>query len=89
MELSPVEFFLVAGFGFLILEIITGGLIFLGFSIGAFCTALLYFFFSQLEISTVIIFFTICSAISFVVLRNFFKKSNETKAIEDGDINQY
>lgn len=88
MELSPVEFLLLVGFGFLILEIITGGLIFLGFSIGAFCTAFLYFFFAKLEIATAIILFTICSAISFVILKNFFKKSSETKAIE-GDINQY
>lgn len=88
MSLSNLEYAILIGFGFLIVDIVTSSFIFSGFAIGAFSTALLYFLVKDPEISTVIVCFTIFSLPSFFLIRRTFRKNDDTK-VSDEDINQY
>lgn len=88
MNLSNLEYAILIGFVFLIVDIVTSSFVFSGFAIGAFSTAILFFLVKDPEIATVITCFTIFSLPSFFLFRHKFRKNDDTK-ITDKDINQY
>jgi membrane protein implicated in regulation of membrane protease activity len=88
MNLSNLEYAILIGFVFLIVDIVTSSFVFSGFAIGAFSTAILFFLVKDPEIATVITCFTIFSLPSFFLFRRKFRKNDDTK-ITDKDINQY
>jgi membrane protein implicated in regulation of membrane protease activity len=86
--LHPFELTLILAAIVLALEMLTGALVFLSFSVGLFAVAGMEFLFSNFNFSRDILFFAIIAVMTFVGLRLTLRAKGDTK-IAEKDINDY
>ena len=72
-----------------ILELLTGTFVLLGFGVGAFFVGAFQFFFDGLNFNRDILFFSIISLISIYMLRKIFKSKDDQNFLSEDDINRY
>ena len=72
-----------------ILELLTGTFVLLGFGVGAFFVGAIQFFFDGLNFNRDILFFSIISLISIYMLRKIFKSKDDQNFLSEDDINRY
>ena len=72
-----------------ILEMLTGTFILLGFGFGALFVGFFQFMFNGLSVNRDLLVFAIVSLISIYLLRRFFKSNSDQKKLIEEDINQY
>jgi membrane protein implicated in regulation of membrane protease activity len=87
MEFYQLSF--IAAIVFVILEMLTGTFIFLGFGIGSLFVGICQYMFNGLSINRDLLFFTFASLISIFLLRKIFKSKSDQKLLDEEDINQY
>ena len=72
-----------------ILEMLTGTFILLGFGFGALFVGIVQFLLNGLSVNRDLSVFAIISLISIYLLRRFFKSNSDEKKLIEEDINQY
>lgn len=72
-----------------ILELLTGTFVLLGFGLGAFFVGSIQFLFGGLSFNRDILFFSIISLISIYMLRKIFKSKDDQNFLSEDDINRY
>ena len=72
-----------------ILELLTGTFVLLGFGVGAFFVGAIQFFFAGLNFNRDILCFSIISLLSIYLLRTIFKSKADQKFLAEDDINRY
>ncbi len=87
MEIYQIS--ITAAIVLVILEMLTGTFILLGFGFGALFVGIVQFVFNGLSINRDLLVFAIVSLISIYLLRRFFKSISDQKKLIEDDINQY
>jgi membrane protein implicated in regulation of membrane protease activity len=88
MILHPYEVALALAIGLLAVEMLTGALFFLSFSIGMFLVAGAEFFWSDFSLGRDVFLFVAGAFVPFIGLRVFFRGKGDSKVV-DGDVNEY
>lgn len=73
---------------FVVIEMLTGTFLFLGFAFGTLPLVFIHYSTEEIEWGRDLAVFSVVSAISFVLLRKFFRNHRDTKDMEQ-DVNDY
>lgn len=73
---------------FVVIEMLTGTFLFLGFGIGTLPIVFFHYSTEKIDWSRDLAVFAVVSAVSFVLLRKFFKNQRDTKNVGQ-DVNEY
>jgi membrane protein implicated in regulation of membrane protease activity len=90
MDIEPYHWALVASMTFLIIEMITGTLIFVGCAVGVLPVVLTLYITDTVVWERDLALFAMVSVITFMGLRKYFKKpGDQTQSHRNEDINRY
>lgn len=73
---------------FVVIEMLTGTFLFLGFAFGTLPLVFIHYSTEEIKLGSDLAVFSVVSAISFVLLRKFFRNRHDSKTVGQ-DINQY
>jgi len=73
---------------FVVIEMLTGTFLFLGFAFGTLPLVFIHYSTERIEWGSDLAVFSVVSAISFVLLRKFFRNRHDSKTVGQ-DINEY
>jgi membrane protein implicated in regulation of membrane protease activity len=87
--MDPWQIALVLAFGLGLIELVTGGLIFLGLAAGMLVVAGLQGATGRFEVNRDVLVFALASLVAIVVMRRVFRGRGDTHGARQDDINRY
>ncbi len=87
--MTPWQISLLIALGLGVVELVTGSLVFLGFAIGMVATSLAQALTGRFDVNRDLLIFAFSAIAAFVVMRRVFRRRDDTRGADRGDINRY